>query len=115
MDQTQTPHGEPQDDGYRGSSPTPMPAPRWKRRLFIDRPADLRAFTADLTDASVLAIDAEFVQNYHRRSPEDPTHRLTLLQFALDNDYRVSYVVDPLRLSDLSPLQEPLERASILK
>jgi hypothetical protein len=115
MDQTQTPHGEPQDDGYRGSSPAPMPAPRWKRRIFIDRPADLRAFTADLTDASVLAIDAEFVQNYHRHSPEDPTHRLTLLQFALDNDYRVSYVVDPLRLSDLSPLQEPLERASILK
>jgi hypothetical protein len=92
-----------------------MRAPVWKRRLFIDRPADLRAFTADLADASVLAIDAEFVQNYHRRGPEDPTHRLTLLQFALDNDYRVSYVVDPLRLSDLSPLQEPLERASLLK
>lgn len=115
MDQTQTSHGEPQDDGYLGPSPTPMPAPRWKRRLFIDRPADLRAFTTDLTDASVLAIDAEFVQNYHRHSPEDPAHRLTLLQFAVDNDYRVSYVVDPLRLSDLSPLQEPLERASILK
>src|SRR5579859_5208255 len=87
----------------------------WRRRLFIDRPADLRAFAADLADASVLAIDAEFVQNFHRRSPEDPTHRLTLLQFALDNDYRVSYVVDALRLSDLSPLQEPLERADVLK
>ena len=32
-----------------------MPAPAWRRRLFIDRPADLRAFTADLTDATVLA------------------------------------------------------------
>ncbi len=92
-----------------------MPAPAWKRRLFIDRPADLRAFAVDLADAKVLAIDAEFVQNYHRRGPDDPTHRLTLLQFALDNDYRVSYVVDPLRLSDLSPLQEPLERADLLK
>ncbi|HEX8730556.1 MAG TPA: hypothetical protein VF725_00740, partial [Ktedonobacterales bacterium] len=115
MDQSQAPQGQPQDDGYRGVSPALMPAPTWRRRLFIDRPADLRAFAAELASASVLAIDAEFVQNYHRRSPEDPTHRLTLLQFALDNEYRVSYVVDPLRLSDLSPLCEPLERASLLK
>ncbi|HEX8997214.1 MAG TPA: HEAT repeat domain-containing protein [Ktedonobacterales bacterium] len=115
MDQSQTTHGEPQDDGYRGESPAPMPAPAWQRRLFIDRPADLRAFTNDLASATVLAIDAEFVQNHHRRLPDDPAHRLTLLQFALDNDYRVSYVVDALRLSDLSPLQEPLERASTLK
>lgn len=115
MDQTQAPQGEPQESGYQGASPAPMPAPAWQRRLFIDRPADLRAFTADLANASVLAIDAEFVQNYHRRSPEDPAHRLTLLQFALDNDYRVSYVVDALRLSDLSPLQEPLDRADVLK
>jgi hypothetical protein len=115
MDDTLEPEGPPSDDGYRGASPAPVPAPAWKRRLFIDRPADLRAFAADLADASVLAIDAEFVQNYHRRSPDDPSHRLTLLQFALDNDFRVSYVVDPLRLSDLSPLQAPLESASILK
>ncbi|HZC08032.1 MAG TPA: hypothetical protein VE338_20515 [Ktedonobacterales bacterium] len=115
MDTTQGADGPPQDDGYRGASPTPLPAPNWKRRLFIDRPADLRAFVNDLNGASVLAIDAEFVQNYHRRGPEDPAHRLTLLQFALDNDYRASYVVDPLRLSDLSPLQEPLERAGTLK
>ncbi|MDE3229026.1 MAG: HEAT repeat domain-containing protein [Chloroflexota bacterium] len=115
MDQSQALQAQPQDDGYQGASPALMSAPAWRRRLFIDRPADLRAFAADLADASVLAIDAEFVQNYHRRAPEDPTHRLTLLQFALDNDYRVSYVVDPLRLSDLSPLSEPLERASLLK
>lgn len=115
MDQTQASQGQPQDDGYQGVSPAPMPAPKWQRRLFIDRPADLRAFAADLADASVLAIDAEFVQNYYRRTPEDPSHRLTLLQFALDNDYRVSYVIDPLRLNDLSPLREPLERASTLK
>lgn len=115
MDQSQALQAEPQDDGYWGASPARMSAPTWRRRLFIDRPADLRAFAADLADAAVLAIDAEFVQNYHRRGPEDPTHRLTLLQFALDNEYRVSYVVDPLRLSDLSPLREPLERASLLK
>lgn len=115
MDQPQASEREPQDGGYQGDTPALMPAPAWKRRLFIDRPADLRAFVADLTDATVLAIDAEFVQNYHRRSPDDPSHRLTLLQFALDNDYRVSYVVDTLRLTDLSPLQEPLDRGSLLK
>jgi hypothetical protein len=106
---------EPRENGFRGAVPEPISVPQWKRRLFIDRPADLRAFVHDLEDASVLAIDAEFVQNYHRRGPEDPAHRLTLLQFALDNDYRASYVVDALRLSDLSPLAEPLERASLLK
>ena len=106
---------EPRESGFRGASPEPISIPQWKRRLFIDRPADLRSFVTDLETASVLAIDAEFVQNYQRRTPEDPAHRLTLLQFALDNDYRASYVVDTLRLSDLSPLAEPLERASLLK
>ncbi len=115
MDHTQAPQREPQDDGYRGASPSLSPAPTWQRRLFIDRPADLRAFSAEVDHSSVLAIDAEFVQNYHRRGPEDPTHRLTLLQFAIDNDYRVSYVIDALRLNDLSPLQAPLERAGLLK
>lgn len=115
MDQSQASEREPQDGGYQGDTPAHIPAPKWKRRLFIDRPADLRAFVTDLTDAKVLAIDAEFVQNYHRRGPEDPSHRLTLLQFALDNDQRVSYVVDALRLADLSPLQEPLERGNTLK
>ena len=115
MDYTGAQAGQPQDDGYQGDTPAHVVVPVWKRRLFIDRPADLRSFAADLSGATVLAIDAEFVQNYHRRGPDDPSHRLTLLQFALDNDYRVSYVVDTLRLSDLSPLQEPLERASLLK
>ncbi|HEU5345849.1 MAG TPA: HEAT repeat domain-containing protein [Ktedonobacterales bacterium] len=115
MEHTGAQAGQPQDDGYQGDTPAPVPAPTWRRRLFIDRPADLRAFAHDLADAAVLAIDAEFVQNYHRRGPEDPSHRLTLLQFAFDNDYRVSYVVDALRLNDLSPLQEPLERATLLK
>jgi len=107
--------GEPRESGFRGDSPEPISIPQWKRRLFIDRPADLRSFVTDLESATVLAIDAEFVQNYQRRGPDDPAHRLTLLQFALDNDYRASYVVDTLRLTDLSPLAEPLERASLLK
>ena len=107
--------GAPRESGFRGAAPEPVSIPAWKRRLFIDRPADLRAFAADLESATVLAIDAEFVQNYQRRTPQDPAHRLTLLQFAFDNDHRASYVVDTLRLSDLSPLAEPLERGSLLK
>ncbi|HEX9036052.1 MAG TPA: hypothetical protein VF808_03590 [Ktedonobacterales bacterium] len=106
---------EVHEPGFRGATAEPDVIPAWKRRLFIDRPADLRAFVHDLESATVLAIDAEFVQNYQRRGPDDPAHRLTLLQFALDNEYRASYVVDALRLSDLSPLAEPLERASLLK
>lgn len=105
----------PGDEGYRGPTTPTIPLPTWKRRLFIDRPADLRAFVADIAEAQTLAIDAEFVQNYQRRGPDDPAHRLTLLQFAPDNDYRVSYVVDTLRLADLSPLSDPLERAGTLK
>jgi len=102
------------DDGYRGPSAPQRPVPAWKRRLFIDRPADLAAFVAEAHDATALAIDAEFTTTV-RRSPNDPPHRLTLLQFALDNDYRASYVVDTLRLYDLSPLQELLGRATTLK
>ncbi|HLZ24410.1 MAG TPA: hypothetical protein VKQ30_20035 [Ktedonobacterales bacterium] len=91
-----------------------MPAPNWKRRLYIDRPADLIALAAELTSAHLLAIDAEFSQVYVR-GPNDPAHRLALLQLAIDNDASVSYVVDTLRLADLSPLQAALERPSILK
>ena len=102
------------DDGYRGPSAPQVPVPVWKRRLFIDRPADLAAFVTEACEATALAIDAEFTTNY-RRGPNDPPHRLTLLQFAFDNDYRASYVVDALRLYDLSPLQELLGRAATLK
>ncbi|MEO7002603.1 MAG: hypothetical protein ABI068_12385 [Ktedonobacterales bacterium] len=99
---------------YRGLVAPSIPVPAWKRRLYIDRPADLRAFAEELHVARVLAIDAEFV-TLVRRAPDDPSHRLTLLQFAFDNDYRASYVVDALRLADLSPLQAPLQSAHPLK
>lgn len=91
-----------------------MSAPGWKRRLYIDRPAALAALAADLASAHVLAIDAEFSQVYVR-GPDDPAHRLALLQLAIDNDASVSYVVDTLRLADLSPLQAVLENPAILK
>lgn len=107
--------GQDTDDGqYHGPSAPSIVASSWKRRLYIDRPADLAALAAELMNAHVVAIDAEFSQVY-AREPDQPSHRLALLQLAIDNDYRVSYVVDALRLADLSPLQAPLENPKILK
>ena len=100
--------------GYRGTSAPPMVAPEWRNRLFIDRPADLRQLARTLNDASVVAIDAEFMQ-LRIHHPGDPSHRLALLQFAVDDDYRSSWVVDALRLFDLSPLRDALESPRILK
>ncbi len=100
--------------GYWGATPPVIEPPRWQRRLFIERPADLTALAAELATAHVIAIDAEFVQP-RARAHEDPTHRLALLQLAIDNEFRASYVVDALRLADLSRLQPPLENGTILK
>jgi 3'-5' exonuclease len=100
--------------GYRGSSAPPVVAPEWRSRLYIDHPANLRELARTLSKASVLAIDAEFVQ-LRARNPSDPSHRLSLLQFAVDDEHRTSWVVDALRVYDLSPLREPLESPQILK
>ena len=100
--------------GYRGSSAPPVVAPEWRSRLYIDRPADLHELARTLSNTSVLAIDAEFVQ-LRMRNAGDPSHRLALLQFAIDDNYRTSWVVDALRLFDLSPLRDALESPQILK
>lgn len=102
------------DAGYLGSSAPPVAAPEWRSRLYIDRPADLHELARTLNKASVLAIDAEFAQ-LRIRNVGDPAHRLSLLQFAIDDDHRTSWVVDALRLYDLSPLRDPLESPQILK
>lgn len=102
------------ETGYRGTSAPPVAAPEWRNRLYIDRPADLYQLARTLNNASVLAIDAEFMQLRHHQ-PGDPAHRLALLQFAIDDDYRTSWVVDALRLYDLSPLRDALESPRILK
>ncbi len=102
------------DAGYRGTSAPPVVAPEWRSRLYIDRPSDLRELAKTLSKAAVLAIDAEFVQ-LRIHHPGDPAHRLSLLQFAIDDDHRTSWVVDALRLYDLSPLRDPLESVGTLK
>ncbi|HKT39063.1 MAG TPA: hypothetical protein VJR48_11880, partial [Ktedonobacterales bacterium] len=100
--------------GYLGTTPPQVAAPTWQRRVLIERPADLIALAADLAGAHVIALDAEFAQA-RVRSPDEPSHRLALVQIACDNDYRVSYVVDALRIADLSPLHSAFEHPAILK
>src|SRR6185312_16277331 len=102
------------DHAYHGASAAPDECPIWRRRVLIERPVDLVNLAATLNKASVLAIDAEFAP-VRVREPDGPGHRMAVLQLAIDNDYAESYVVDALRLADLSPLRESFERADLLK
>lgn len=108
------PHAGQRDNvGYTGATPPTSPAPEWPRPQLIATAADLAAAAPILAAAPVLALDAEFFQ-VRARGPDDPAHRLSLLQIALDQP-RVSYVVDALRIADLSPLAAPLAGGGILK
>lgn len=70
--------------------PTTLPAPVW-----VARPADLRAMVADLTKYDQLAVDTESNSLYAYRE------QVCLIQFSTpDRDY----LVDPLALTDLTPL-----------
>jgi hypothetical protein len=100
--------------GYLGPTPPQVAAPTWQRRVLVERPGDLIALATDLAGAHVIALDAEFAQA-RVRQPDEPSHRLALVQIACDNDYRVSYVVDALRIADLSPLRAAFEHPAILK
>ena len=104
----------PVPPGYLGVSAAPTTVPTWKRRLYIDRPADLRAVAEEIAATAVLAIDAEFAQT-RIRAADEPAHRLALLQLACDNEQRASYVIDALRLTDLSPLLPAFENPGTLK
>lgn len=91
-----------------------MAAPSWAHRRYLDTQADLHVLGANLAGAHLLAIDAEFSQ-VRARAPDGPTHRLALVQLAYDDGHDASYVVDALRLRDLSPLRAPLADGRILK
>lgn len=104
----------PQKGGYWGAIAPPLAPPSRTRWTFVERPDALRDVAASLAAAQVVAIDAEFVQN-RVRGPDDPPHRLALLQLAALPDAEGVYVVDALRLTDLSPLQPVLTDGRILK
>jgi len=105
---------KPSESGYLGISAPPISVPVWKQRKYIDRPADLVALCHDLMSVKVIALDAEFSQS-PVRVPDQPSHKLSVLQLAVDHEERASYVVDAQRISDLWPLQAPLQSAAILK
>jgi hypothetical protein len=100
--------------GYIGPQAPQIVAPRWQRRLVIERPADLAAFARDLAGRRVVALDAEFAQPHRRMHAEVP-HWLAVLQLVFDDDYRAAYVIDALRLADLSPLEPIFANPQILK
>lgn len=104
----------PRQAGYLGTSAPPIAVPPWKMRKYIERAADLVALCRDLMDIRALALDAEFSQS-PVRLPDKPSHQLSLLQLAVDQDYRASYVVDTQRIADLSPLLGPLQNPASLK
>lgn len=95
--------GESIQPGYLGETPPHGTLPPRGQREWVDRPDQLARAAQILRQASVVAIDAEFVQN---RSPSpggasSSSLRLALLQLAIDGQ---CFVVDALRLGDLSPL-----------
>jgi 3'-5' exonuclease len=103
-----------EDIGYRGPVALPASAPTWRQRRYVERPAELAAAVARLRQAHVLALDAEFSQ-VRVRTPEEPAHRLSLLQVAADDEYDTAYVIDALRLRDLTPLQPVFDDLAVLK
>lgn len=89
--------------GYLGQTPPQARLPERGERAWVDRPEQLAQAVAALKGAAVIAIDAEFAQvRSHAQGTATPSvTRLALLQLAIDGK---CFVVDALRLFDLSPL-----------
>ncbi len=96
--------------GYWGPVPPPIELPPRTERQWVDQTADLAAVAHTLTGSPVLAVDVEFVAA--RPTDAASTPRLALIQMA---DAHHCYVVDALRLVDLTPLALPFEHPAVLK
>ena len=99
------------DNRYHGSTPPLEPAPARGERVWVERPDELAAAVERLAAASVVAVDAEFMQ-VRPSEPEGHRHQLALLQIATG---QVCYMIDVLRLTDLTPLAVVTEESLILK
>ena len=82
-------------------------------RVWVDRPEQLHQAVATLTQARVIAIDAEFMQVRMRKQGggNSSVPRLSLLQLAIEQH---CFVVDTLRLNDLAPLKAVVENPEII-
>jgi ribonuclease D len=98
--------------GYLGITSPPGRAPEKGQRAWVDRPEQLLHAVDVLKTSNVVAIDAEFTQlrGAIQTSVSTSSPRLALLQLAIDNQ---CFVVDALRLHDLSPLTAVVEDPAI--
>ena len=98
--------------GYLGVTAPPGQLPEKGQRAWVDRPEQLLYAVDTLKRSNVVAIDAEFahVRGHRENDALTSPQHLALLQLAID---RQCFVVDALRLNDLSPLTVVLENATI--
>lgn len=99
------------DNLYHGPTPPVEPPPARGERVWVERPDELAAAVERLAATPVVAVDAEFMQ-VRPTEPEGYHHQLALLQLATG---QVCYVIDVLRLADLTPLAAVTEDSLILK
>ncbi|HET8913269.1 MAG TPA: HEAT repeat domain-containing protein [Ktedonobacteraceae bacterium] len=94
--------------GFLGISPAPGKLPERGERMWVDRPDQLLLAASVLEKSQIIAIDAEFTQVRARTQGDTSTssHRLALLQLAVNGH---CYVIDALRLNNLSLLAEIVE------
>jgi hypothetical protein len=99
-------------EGYLGPTPPQGKLPPRGERFWIDRPTQLINAVNLLKQAPVVAVDAEFTQPKIRvqNDPAANVPRLALLQLAIDSH---CFVVDALRVQDLSPLREVVSNPAI--
>ena len=99
--------------GYLGITPPPGKPLERSTRIWVDRPEELLKAVNILKQAPVVAVDAEFTQirTHVQGDSQSPSHRLALLQLAVEHH---CYIVDTLRLNDLSPLAAVLANPAII-
>jgi len=104
---------DPVQPGYLGPTPPVGQLPPRGERLWVDRMELLLRAVGILTKANVVAIDAEFTQVRSRAQNDVVTTvpRLALLQLAVDQH---CFVVDTLRLHNLSPLVSVVSNPAIV-
>jgi ribonuclease D len=83
------------------------------KRVLVDRPAQLQQAADVLRQAKIIAIDAEFTQVRTRARAAGTSNvpRLSLLQLAIE---QTCFVIDVLRLQDLSPLEEVIGNPDVI-
>ena len=106
-DNTSDPGSETEEQatiGYLGTTPPVGTPPARGERLWVDRPEQLQYAATMLARADIIAVDAEFTQvrSHAQADNMSSVPRLALLQLAITDH---CFIVDTLRLQDLSPLE----------